>query len=151
MQSNDVDIENLLVIMANLPDFLRTSVSRQKVKELVKMTYEEKETVTLRAIKCLQNIPSEHSKKLLYSWFSAILKLDSTEFVTVIHLYLNILVTYHMSDNTYLDYVSDFFSTLKDDDKNRIIDNLREIICLFPFRERLLEILPNNIQKMISV
>ena len=42
MQSNDVDIENLLVIMANLPDFLRNSVSRQKVKELVDMRDEEK-------------------------------------------------------------------------------------------------------------
>ena len=40
--SSDGDIENLLFIIADLPDFLRLSICRTKVKELVEMTESEK-------------------------------------------------------------------------------------------------------------
>jgi len=150
MQSNDVDIQNLLVIMANLPEFLRSSVSREKLKELVEMKDDEKVTVTLRAIKCMQNIPQEHSKKLLLSWFTAMIELDSINFINIAYLYLNIGARYHIHTQTYIDILRDFFRALKDEEKRRVIDKLREVICLFPFRERILTILPNEIQRMIS-
>ena len=150
MQSNDLDIQNLLVIMANLPEFLRASVSRQKLKELVEMKDDEKITVTLRAIKCMQNIPPEHSKKLLLSWLTAITKLDSADFINTTYFYLNIVLTYHIPTQAYIEIMSNFFYALKDEEKSRIIDNLREVLCLFPFRERLLTIFPREIRRIIS-
>lgn len=45
--STDSNIENLLFIIANLPDFLKLSICRTKTKELVEMTESEKKRLWL--------------------------------------------------------------------------------------------------------
>jgi hypothetical protein len=57
--SSDGDIENLLFIIADLPDFLKLSICRTKVKELVEMTESEKKETMIRTLTSINLINRE--------------------------------------------------------------------------------------------
>ncbi len=67
MLANDEDIERLLFIMANLPEFLRLSLARRKVKELISMAETERLESISRAFSCTSLIEPNKMVELLGS------------------------------------------------------------------------------------
>jgi len=78
MLANDGDIERLLFIMANLPEFLRLSLARRKVRELISMAEIERLESISRAVTCTSLIESNKMVELLGSWLRALCDVESS-------------------------------------------------------------------------
>src|SRR6476619_8429808 len=78
MLANDEDIERLLFIMANLPEFLRLSLARRKVKELISMAETERLESISRAFSCTSFIEPNKMVELLGSWIRAMCEVESS-------------------------------------------------------------------------
>ena len=89
--SGNEDIENLLFIMANLPDFLRISVCRKKVKELIEMTEMEKRETIARSLTSINLISRDKLVELTKTWMKVISEISTSELTKLLNSYLLIL------------------------------------------------------------
>ena len=89
--SNKNSIENLLFIIANLPDFLKLSVCRTKIKELVEMTEAEKMEAIIRSLNSITMIQPDKLIGLTKIWMKALSEIEPRELTLILYCYLKIL------------------------------------------------------------
>ena len=92
MLANDEDIERLLFIMANLPEFLRLSLARRKVRELISMAETERLESISRAFSCTSLIESNKMVELLGSWIRAMCEVESSVLTQLMVTYCKALL-----------------------------------------------------------
>src|SRR5678815_5881369 len=85
--STDGNIENLLFIIANLPDFLKLSICRTKTKELVEMTESEKKEAMARSLSSINLIDRDKLAGLTKTWMKVISEIEPDELTEICLLY----------------------------------------------------------------
>jgi hypothetical protein len=76
MNSNDNDIENLLFIIANLPDFLKVSICRTKTRELAEMGESEKKEAISRSLNSINLVQQDKLVELTRTWMKVISEIE---------------------------------------------------------------------------
>ena len=147
--SSDGDIENLLFIIANLPDFLRLSICRTKVKELVEMTESEKKETIIRSLISINRVNPDKLGKLTKTWMKVISEIEPDQLTRILHSYLVILDSVKLFDKLDPKLILNTFSSLEEGERDKLLVCIKEALFLNPNRGQILKTIPANLVKAI--
>jgi hypothetical protein len=147
--STDSNIENLLFIIANLPDFLKLSICRTKTKELVEMTESEKKEAMARSLSSINLIQRDKLAGLTKTWMKVISEIEPDELTEILHCYLLILNSVKLFNKIDSKLILNTFLSLEEDERNKLMVCLKEALFLNPNRENILKNIPANLAKVI--
>lgn len=147
--STDSNIENLLFIIANLPDFLKLSICRSKTKELVEMTESEKKEAMARSLSSINLIQRDKLAGLTKTWMKVISEIEPDELTEILHCYLLILNSVKLFNKIDPKLILNTFLSLEEDERNKLMVCLKEALFLNPNRENILKNIPANLAKVI--
>jgi len=147
--STDSNIENLLFIIANLPDFLKLSVCRTKTKELVEMTESEKKEAMVKSLSSINLIQRDKLVGLTKTWMKVISEIEPDELTEILNCYLLILDSVKLFNKIDSKFILNTFLSLEVDERNKLMVCLKEALFLNPNRQNILKIIPTNLAKVI--
>lgn len=147
--STDSNIENLLFIIANLPDFLKLSVCRTKTKELVEMTESEKKEAMVKSLSSINLIQPDKLVGLTKTWMKVISEIEPDELTEILNCYLLILDSVKLFNKVDSKLILNTFLSLEVDERNKLMVCLKEALFLNPNRQNILKIIPTNLAKVI--
>lgn len=147
--SNNNNIENLLFIIANLPDFLKLSICRTKIKELVGMREAEKKEAIIRSLNSMTMIQPDKLTGLTKIWMRAISEIEPDELTQILYCYLGILESVNLFNKIDPKIILNEFFSLEEDERNKLLVCLKEALFLNPDRETILKSIPTNIAEVI--
>ena len=147
--STDSNIENLLFIIANLPDFLKLSVCRTKTKELVEMTESEKKEAMVKSLSSINLIQRDKLVGLTKTWMKVIPEIEPDELTEILNCYLLILDSVKLFNKIDSKLILNTFLSLELDERNKLMVCLKEALFLNPNRQNILKIIPTNLAKVI--
>ena len=147
--STDSNIENLLFIIANLPDFLKLSVCRTKTKELVEMTESEKKEAIVKSLSSINLIQRDKLVGLTKTWMKVISEIEPDELTEILNCYLLILDSVKLFNKIDSKLILNTFLSLEVDERNKLMVCLKEALFLNPNRQNILKIIPTNLAKVI--
>jgi hypothetical protein len=147
--SSDGDIENLLFIIANLPDFLKLSICRTKVKELVEMTESEKKETMIRTLASITLINQDKLVKLTKTWMKVISEIEPDQLTNILNTYLVILDSVKLFDKLDPKLILNTFSSLEEGERDKLLVCIKEALFLNPNRGQILKNIPVNLTKVI--
>ena len=147
--SSDGDIKNLLFIIANLPDFLKFSICRTKVKELVEMTESEKKETMIRSLTSINLINQDKLVKLTKTWMKVISEIEPDELTKILHSYLVILDSVKLFDKLDPKLILNTFSSLEQAERDKLLVCIKEALFLNPYRGQIMKNIPTNLAKVI--
>jgi hypothetical protein len=149
MNSNDNDIENLLFIIANLPDFLKVSICRTKTRELAEMGESEKKEAISRSLNSINLVQQDKLVELTRTWMKVISEIEPDELTDILHCYLLILNSVNLFNKIDPKLILSAFFSLNDDERNKLMVCLKEALFLNPNRQHILRNIPTNLAKVI--
>jgi hypothetical protein len=147
--SSDGDIENLIFIIANLPEFLKTSVCRTKTRELIEMSESEKMETMIRSLSSLNLVDDKKLIDLTKTWMKVIAEIEPDKLTQILHCYLMTLSSVKLFEKLNPKLILDIFSSLEDNQRNKLMVCLKEALFLNPNRDRVLKIIPKSLAKVI--
>jgi hypothetical protein len=147
--SSNSDIENLLLIIANLPDFLKLSVCRTKTQELVEMTEVEKKESIARSLNSINMIDQDRLVSLTRTWMKVISEIEPDQLTEILHCYLLILDSVNLFNKIDPKLILNTFFSLEEGQRNKLMVCLKEALFLNPNREHVLKNIPTNLAKAI--
>jgi len=147
--SSTGDIENLIFIMANINDFLKISVCRKKVKELIEMTELEKKETIARSLISINLISQDKLVELTKTWMKAISEISPSELTKLLYSYLLILDEVKLFDKLEGKLILDIFSSLEESERMKLLICLKEAVFLNPKRKEILKKIPADLIKVI--
>jgi len=147
--SSDGDIENLIFIIANLPEFLKTSVCKTKIKELIEMSESEKKETMIRSLSSLNLVDENKLIDLTKTWMKLISEIEPDNLTQILHCYLVTLSSVKLFDKVDPKLILDIFSSLEDNQRNKLMVCLKDALFLNPNRDQVLENIPATLTKVI--
>ena len=144
---------NIIVILANLPDFLRTPMLKKRMLEFFEMTEPDKKQLINNALEAAPTIPFLNFSKLFKTWLEILTVLPEDQRAGLFSAYLN-----EFSENPqklialYLDGILEIFLSLDNEKQEIISQSVKKIINSFDNekKRKLLVIIPDNAQKQLK-
>jgi len=144
---------SIIVILANLPDFLRTPMLKKRMLEFFEMTEPDKKQLINNALEAAPTIPFLNFSKLFKTWLEILTVLPEDQRVGLFSAYLN-----EFSENPqklialYLDGILEIFLSLDNEKQEIISQSVKKIINSFDNekKRKLLVIIPDNAQKQLK-
>lgn len=150
MAANGEDIERLLLIMANLPEFLRLSFARRKVSELSSMNELERRLTIRFAIQCLSELKANTSMKLITSWIKAMCEIEPTILVGLMESYSAVLSDDENFFSVYPEKLVNSYRLLSKECQDKIIMGVKEAFFLSPDAAKLMKMLPKSLKTIME-
>jgi hypothetical protein len=145
---------NIIVVLANLPDFLRTPILKKRMVEFFAMSDPEKKQLVINALEAGPTIPFPNFSKLFKTWLEILTVLPEDQRTGLFAAYINEISESPQKIIAFnLDGILEIFLTL-DDEKRRIIsESVKKIIDGFENekKRKLLMIIPDNAQKHLKL
>jgi hypothetical protein len=145
---------NIIVVLANLPDFLRTPILKKRMVEFFSMSDPEKKQLVINALDAGPTIPFPNFSKLFKTWLEILTVLPEDQRTGLFSAYINEISESPQKIITFnLDGILEIFLGL-DDEKRRIIsESVKKIIDGFENekKRKLLVIIPDNAQKHLKL
>lgn len=151
MLANDGDIERLLFIMANLPEFLRLSLARRKVKELISMEGTERLESISRVLSCTSLIESNKMVELLGSWIRAMCEVDSSLLTQLMVTYCEVLLAEKNFISMYSEQFLNAYYLLRKEDRDKIMMCTMEAVFLRPYPRESIQKLPEKLKHAMKI
>ena len=150
MGAEQEEIKNLLLIMANLPEFLRMSFARRKVSELSYMSESDRRTTIGFAVHCLSEVEPNISTKLITSWIKAMCEVEPTTLVGLMESYSAALLDDMNFVNAHPQNLANAYRSLSRECQDRIIAGLKEALYLSPDATKLVKMLPVSLRTIMG-
>ncbi|MFQ5782133.1 MAG: hypothetical protein ACE5GR_03640 [Nitrosopumilus sp.] len=145
---------NIIISLANLPDFLRNPILKKRMVEYFSLSEPEKKEVINNALEAGPTIPFPNFSKLFKTWLKILTTLSEEQrkglflaYITEVSRSPQKLITFN------LDGILEIFLTLDENEKEilsntirRIINNLDEI-----GKRKLMIIIPENAKKHLKI
>ena len=145
---------NIIIILANLPDFLRTPILKKRMTEFFSMPDSEKYEMIDNALEAGPTIPFPNFAKLFRTWLEVLCTVsDENRTMMFSHYLTRIANSPQKIVDFNLDGIFEIFSNL-DDSKVQILANSIKMIienmddCS---KKRILLLCPDNARKLIGV
>ncbi|WP_420546046.1 hypothetical protein [Nitrosopumilus sp.] len=138
---------NIIVNLANLPDFLRNPILKKRMMEFFSMSEPEKEEVINNALEAGPTIPFPNFSKLFKTWLKILATLSDDQREELFSAYImeisrspQKLITFN------LDGILEIFLTLEENEQQIIAGTIKKIINNLNDEEkrRIMIIIPNN-------
>jgi len=144
---------NIIVILANLPDFLRTPILKKRMVEFFSMEKAEKIQLINNALEAGPTIPFPNFSKLFKTWLEILTVLPEDQRDGLFSGYINEISKYPQKLIAFnLDGILEIFLTLDDEKQKIISQSVKKIIDGFDNekKRKLLVIIPDNAQKHLK-
>lgn len=145
---------NIIIILANLPDFLRTPILKKRMTEFFSMPDSEKYEMIDNALEAGPTIPFPNFAKLFRTWLEVLCTVsDENRTMMFSHYLTRIANSPQKIVDFNLDGIFEIFSNL-DDLKVQILANSIKMIIENlddDSKKRILLLCPDNARKLIDV
>ncbi len=145
---------NIIVILANLPDFLRTPILKKRMIEFFLMTDEEKNEIVSNALEAGPTIPFPNFSKLFKTWLQVLSTFSEEQRTTLFLSYITQFIdSPEKLINFNLDGILEIYLTL-DESQQKIIGNSVQGIFLKldeKSKKLLYMLMPDNIKNHLGV
>lgn len=120
---------NIIIILANLPDFLRTPILKKRMIEFFSMTETEQDEIINNALEAGPTVPFPNFSKLFKTWLEVLTTMSEDQRNLMFLKYFNAITnTPEKLINFNLDGIYEIFSSLDNDKKNVITKTLKNVI-----------------------
>ena len=144
---------NIIVVLANLPDFLRTPILKKRMVEFFAMPDTEKKQLINNALEAGPTIPFPNFSKLFKTWLEILTVLPEDQRDGLFSAYINEISESPQKLIAFnLDGILEIFLSL-DEEKQKIISHsVKKLIDGFEGekKRKLLLIIPDNAQKFLK-
>jgi len=120
---------NIIIILANLPDFLRTPILKKRMLEFFSMIETEQDEIINNALEAGPTIPFSNFSKLFKTWLEVLSTISDDQRNLMFLKYINAITrTPEKLINFNLDGIYEIFNALDKDKKNVITETLKNVI-----------------------
>jgi len=151
MDAKTDDVEKLLFIMANLPEYLRSSMARKKINELIVMNEPERMLTTIKVIRCLSSLKAESVSQLICSWIKEMCKIDPKILTDLMLTYCEAFENEEKHINAFSMSFLEGYNSLLEVDQDIIMTAVKEALFLRPDRKELIKSLPNSLKNTFGL
>lgn len=141
---------NIIVILANLPDFLRTPILKKRMLEFFSMSETDRLEIINNALEAGPTIPFPNFSKLFKTWLQVLTTITEEQRSLMFSSYINeISKSPQKLINFNLDGILEIFLSLENSQKEIIIKSIHNIISNLDEnrRNKLFLIIPENAKK----
>lgn len=138
---------NIIVILANLPDFLRIPVLKKRMVEFFSMSDAEKMEIINNALEAGPTIPFPNFAKLFKTWLEILTTLPEEQRNGLFSGYINeVSKSPQKLIEFNLDGILEIFLTLKDEEKEILVQSIKKIVSELDVEDKrkLMLIIPDN-------
>jgi hypothetical protein len=145
---------NIIVVLANLPDFLRTPILKKRMMEFFEMPDQEKKQLINNALEAGPIIPFPNFAKLFKTWLEILTTLPEEQRADLFAAYIKEFSSSPQKLIAFnLDGILEIFLELDSQKQEIISQSVGKIINSFDgeTKRRLLVIIPDNAQKNLKI
>jgi hypothetical protein len=145
---------NIIVILANLPDFLRTPILKKRMLEFFSMSNAERSEIINNALEAGPSIPFPNFSKLFKTWLEVLTTITEEQRTIMFSSYINeIIMNPQKIIGFNLDGILEIFVSLDKSKKDIISNSMRKIILRLgdSQRKKLLLVIPENAKKQLGI
>ena len=138
---------NIIVNLANLPDFLRTPILKKRMVEFFSMSEPEKKEVINNALEAGPTIPFPNFSKLFQTWLKILATLSEEQREGLFSAYIIELSQSPQKLIKFnLDGILEIFLTLADSEKEILANTIKKIISNLDdeSKRKILLVIPDN-------
>jgi len=144
---------NIIVILANLPDFLRTPILKKRMMEFFSMPESEKDEMINNALDAGPTIPFPNFAKLFKTWLEVLCTISDENRTELFSRYLTCIAN-HPKKIIYfnLDGIFEIFSNLDNSNVQILSNTIRKIVENLDQdpKKKILLLCPDNARKLIG-
>ncbi|GBL40772.1 hypothetical protein EMGBD3_01400 [Nitrosarchaeum sp.] len=144
---------NIIVILANLPDFLRIPVLKKRMIEFFSMTEVEKKEIINNALEAGPTIPFLNFAKLFKTWLEILTTLPEEQRNELFSGYINEISESPQKLIVFnLDGILEIFLTLDEEKKDILSQTIKKIINDLDVerKRKLMIVIPDNAKKYLK-
>jgi len=145
---------NIIVILANLPDFLRKPILKKRMSEFYSMSDQERNILIENALEAGPTIPFPNFSKLFKTWLEVLADETEENRKILVSSYVNEITNFPQKLIAFnLDGMLEIYLTL-DDSKKMIINNSLKLIIEkleSDAKRKLMLIIPNMLKNELGV
>ena len=144
---------NIIVILANLPDFLRTPILKKRMLEFFSMSETDRQEIINNALEAGPTIPFPNFSKLFKTWLEVLATMTEEQRGIMFSKYINEISNFPQKlINFNLDGILEIFYSLDNSKKEIIVNSIHQIISSLDEnrKKRLFMIIPENAKKSIG-
>ncbi len=144
---------NIIVNLANLPDFLRNPILKKRMMEFFSLSKPDQDEVINNALEAGPTIPFPNFAKLFKTWLKILASLSDEQreglfsaYITEISQNPQKLITFN------LDGILEIYLTLEDNEKETLANAVKKIINSLDEdkKKRIMLIIPENAKKHLK-
>ncbi len=143
---------DILKILADMPQSIRSSMLRQKIQEFIQYAPDLKFMTIISALSALQNMKREKAITLITSWLRELLSFNNDEIQKIIEYYMHSIKSDPLLlQNLQPEILIESFNNLESQKKEKIYVVIYENLFLMPNKEEFVNLVPKElIQLMYS-
>jgi hypothetical protein len=142
---------NIIQIIAALPNFLRKSTIRSKLKEFYSMTESNRHEVIFMTLGAIPTIEDAKLTTLVKSWLEVLSEFDGSKIGILFRVYCEEIVRNPaVVTKINIDPLINTFLLFTDKQKQKFIDCLKEVILSSPNKNELLVLFPRSLLKVLE-
>ena len=145
---------NIIVILANLPDFLRIPVLKKRMMEFFSMSDAEKKEIINNALEAGPTIPFPNFAKLFKTWLEILSSLSEAQRNELFSGYIKEIAKFPQKLIAFnLDGILEIFLMLNEQEKNTLSQTIRKIINDLDTEEKrkIMLVIPDNAKKYLKI
>jgi hypothetical protein len=145
---------NIIVVLANLPEFLRTPILKKRMLEFFSMSELEKVEIISNALEAGPTIPYPSFSKLFKTWLEVLAAISEDQRTAMFASYINEIINSPQKlINFNLDGILEIFLSLDNTKKEILVNSLKRIISQIDenHRRKLYLIIPENAKKHLGL
>lgn len=120
---------NIIVNLANLPEFLRKPILEKRMSEFFSMSQEDKKEIINNALQAGPTIQFDKFSTLLRTWLDILSRLSEEQRIIMFGTYINEIINRPEKLVLFnLDGILEIFISLSKDQKNTISSTIRNIV-----------------------
>lgn len=144
---------NIIVILANLPDFLRTPILKKRMLEFFSMSEIDRQEIINNALEAGPTIPFPNFSKLFKTWLQVLATITEEQRSVMFSRYINeISNSPQKLINFNLDGILEIFLSLDNSQKEILVNSIHRIISDMDEnkKKKLFLIIPDNAKKSLG-
>lgn len=145
---------NIIIILANLPDFLRTPILKKRLMEFFSMSEAEKVELINNALEAGPSIPFANFSKLFKTWLEVLSTVNEEQRTMIFSSYINEIVKVPQKlINFNLDGILEIFTSLEPSKKSILANSIRNIISRLEEnpKKKMFLVIPENAKKHLGI
>src|ERR1044072_7155954 len=149
MESDSRLAGNIIHILADLPEFLRKSMIRDRLLDFYSMADVDKHVTISSSLEALSSLGSAKLQQLVKTWLEILLKFQGSQITDIFRIYCEEILKNHLViENLDIESLINIFLSLQDWEKEKVGDCLQEVIFSFPNKAEVLNVIPRSLLEL---